>query len=232
MCGIGGILTNRADLDLNKIMESLLAGVRHRGPDDEGAVELNLPGPWRLGLVHSRLSILDTSASGHQPMHESASDTWIVYNGEIYNHRDIRQQLGDVGYRSQCDTETILKAWNSRGSQTLDSLRGMFAMAIYDGRSRELFLVRDRVGIKPLYVYQFDAGTWIFASEVRALLASGLVPRRLNPVAVDSYLAFGAPVCPWTMIDGVTSVAPGEYWRFKLSDDSRPVVPDVARTGD
>jgi asparagine synthase (glutamine-hydrolysing) len=226
MCGIGGILTARNDLDLGEISQAMLASLRHRGPDDEGAVELRLPHGYRLGLVHSRLSILDPTPAGHQPMESSDGSSWISFNGEIYNHLDIRQQLSEKSYRSTCDTKTLLRAWRERGVKSLDLLRGMFAFALYDHSAAELYLVRDRLGIKPLYIYQFDASTWVFASELRALLASDLVPRRLNPVAIDSYLAFGAVTSPWTMVEGVESLRPGEFWRFKIPELGRPLVPD------
>ncbi|HEX4132674.1 MAG TPA: asparagine synthase (glutamine-hydrolyzing) [Pirellulales bacterium] len=229
MCGIAGILTARSDLDLKAISEAMQTSLRHRGPDDEGRVELSLPGGYRLSLVHTRLSILDLSAAGHQPMNEPDSGSWITFNGEIYNHSQIRHELPEMAYRSSCDTETILKSWDADGVRSLDALRGMFAFAVYDGRRRQVHLVRDRLGIKPLYVYQADASTWLFASEVRTLLASGIVPRVLNPVAVNSFLAFGAVTAPWTMIEGVQSVLPGEYWEFDFNEPAQPLVPRQRR---
>ncbi|HWA97895.1 MAG TPA: asparagine synthase (glutamine-hydrolyzing) [Pirellulales bacterium] len=229
MCGIAGILTAREDLDLEAISTAMVASLRHRGPDDEGRVELSLPGGRRLALVHTRLSILDLSAAGHQPMTDASSGTWVTYNGELFNHLDLRRTLGDREFHSNCDTETLLSTWAAHGVRAVDLLRGMYAFAMYDAQREELCLVRDRVGIKPLYVFQADASTWLFASEVRALLSSGLVPRRLNPVAIDSYLAFGATAGPWTMIEGVQSVLPGELWRFDLSHPERPLVPRKVR---
>src|SRR5439155_11551054 len=119
------------------------------------------------------------------------------------NHERIRQRMKDCTFRSTCDTETVLKSWAQQGEQALASLRGMFAFALYDGQRRQFWLVRDRLGIKPLYACAVDAHTWLFASELRALLASGLVSRQLNGAAVDSYLAFGAVPAPWTLLEGV-----------------------------
>lgn len=217
MCGIAGILTRQDDIDLDGPLQSMMASLRHRGPDDEGSVQVTLPGGFRLGLVQTRLAIIDLSAAGHQPMTEPESGSWLVYNGEIYNYQVLRQRLGDVPFQSTSDTETLLRGWLRFGEAALESLRGMFAFALYDGQRQQLWLVRDRLGIKPLYVAQTGPETWVFASEVRALLASGLVERRLRSEAVASYLAFGACVAPWTMLAGVESVLPGECWRFDLN---------------
>jgi asparagine synthase (glutamine-hydrolysing) len=217
MCGIAGILTNRSDLDLHAIACKMRTCLRHRGPDDEGIEELPLAGGYRLCLIHTRLSILDLSSAGHQPMCDPESGSWIVYNGEIYNHQQIRRGMQDVAFRSTSDTETLLKAWARHGSKTLDSLRGMFALALYDGSRKELWLARDRLGIKPLYVAQVEPGTIVFASEVRTILASGFVARRLDPDAIQSYLAFGAVAAPWTMVEGIDSLMPAEALRIDLA---------------
>src|SRR6267378_4670909 len=197
MCGIAGILTVRDELDMASALTGMLRALRHRGPDDEGWEELALPGGYRLGLAHTRLAILDPSPAGHQPMGDPESGSWIAYNGEVYNHEQVRRQLPGCAFRSGSDTETVLKGWARLGERVLPSLRGMFALALYDGRRRQFWLVRDRLGVKPLYVAPVGPDTWLFASEVRALLASGLVARRLNPEAVESYLSFGAVTAPW-----------------------------------
>ncbi|HEY5312156.1 MAG TPA: asparagine synthase (glutamine-hydrolyzing) [Pirellulales bacterium] len=223
MCGVAGILTQRGDMDLPDKARSMLGTLRHRGPEDEGVVYLDLAGGWRLALVHTRLSILDLSSAGHQPMGDAASGSWIVYNGEVYNHAAVRAKLGEMEFRSQSDTETVLAGWVARGPQILPELRGMFAMAIYDGRRQGLYLVRDRLGIKPLYVCRCDEKTWVFASEIRTLLACQLIERKLNRQAIDSYLSFGAVPAPWTIVAGVQSVMPGEYWDFDLGKE--PLAP-------
>jgi asparagine synthase (glutamine-hydrolysing) len=221
MCGIAGILTRNPELDVGRALDAMRAALRHRGPDDEGCAEVALPDGYRLGLAHTRLAILDLSPGGHQPMHDVATGSWITYNGEVYNHQAIRRDLPGQAFRSTSDTETILAAWALQGSRALDALRGMFAFALYDGQRRQLWLVRDRLGIKPLYVRRVDATTWVFASELRALLASGLCPRRLNPAAVESYLAYGAVTAPWTLLDGVESLLPAESWRFDVPGNGR-----------
>src|SRR5439155_15004914 len=126
------------------------------------------------------------------PMTDPETGSWIVYNGETYNHVAVREELSGLKFRSTSDTETILRGWSVSGERILQKLRGMFALALYDAGRRELWLVRDRLGIKPLYVAEAGPATWLFASEVRALLASGLVPRRLKREALSSYLTFGA----------------------------------------
>lgn len=225
MCGIAGILTRQDDLDLDQPLQSMLGSLRHRGPDDEGTIQLRLPGGFRLGLAHTRLAIIDLSPGGHQPMTEPESGSWIVYNGEIYNHDSVRARLKDAAFRSTSDTESVLHGWLRFGEASLQSLRGMFAFALYDARRHQLWLVRDRLGIKPLYVAPVGPETWVFASEVRALLASRLIDGRLSPDAVASYLAFGASTAPWTMLAGVESVMPGETWRFNLSPErAAPVI--------
>lgn len=221
MCGFAGILTLNPTHDLKSISSTMLGTLRHRGPDDEGSVELRLPNGFRLLLVQTRLSILDLSPAGHQPMHDADSDSWIVYNGEIYNHVEVRRRLNGASFRSSCDTETVLKAWVERGPECLPALRGMFAFAIYDRRDGQLWLARDRMGIKPLYVSQPSPETLLFASEVRTLLESRLISRRLNRAAVRSYLAFGAASAPWTMLEGVESVLPGETWCIDLNQPGR-----------
>jgi asparagine synthase (glutamine-hydrolysing) len=222
MCGIAGILTTRHDLELTSPLTAMLRALRHRGPDDEGYEEITLPGGCRLGLAQTRLAIIDLSPAGHQPMEEAESGSWIVYNGETYNHQSVREQLADGRFQSTSDTETILKGWVERGARILPLLRGMFAMAVYDGRRRQFWLVRDRLGIKPLYVSRVDAATWVFASEVRALLASDLVPRQLHAGALESYLTYGAVAAPWTMLTSVQSLLPGECWSFDLGQADHP----------
>ena len=214
MCGIAGILTDNQRLDVASDLRNMRSALRHRGPDDEGQEEVGLPNGLRLGLAQTRLSILDLSPAGHQPMSDPDSGSWIVYNGEAYNHPQVRRQLTGCTFQSTSDTETILKGWVQRGEKLLPQLRGMFAFALLDGRRRRFWLVRDRLGVKPLYVSRPAPDTWLFASEVRALLASGLVERWLHPEAVDAYLAWGAVPAPWTLLEGVESLLPGEAWCF------------------
>jgi asparagine synthase (glutamine-hydrolysing) len=163
--------------------------MRHRGPDDAGE--------WwshdgRVGLAHRRLSILDLSSLAHQPMHDHTRGISISYNGEIYNHQDIRKELCALGFtfRTHSDTEVLIAAYAVWGMECLKRLNGMFAFALYDARQQKLFLARDRAGEKPLF-YHFADGTLQFGSELKALLANPASPRRIDPDALDCYLALG-----------------------------------------
>lgn len=215
MCGIAGILAldcavqDRAHLE-NSLNE-MSAALRHRGPDDHG-IEWIQAGQNRLGLAHTRLSILDLSPSGHQPMHDALTGNCISYNGEIYNFRELRDHLSPREWRSQSDTEVILAAYRKHGIEMLSMLRGMFAFALWDSSRKRLLLVRDRFGIKPLYYY-LDAGRglFLFASEVRALLSSGLVPRIADETALFQYLQYQSVPAPGTMVRDVRMMMPGSW---------------------
>src|SRR5437870_11996146 len=159
----------------------MIAMLRHRGPDDEGV--------WtdrRAGLAHARLSIIDLSPTGHQPMASADETVWITYNGEVYNFAEIRRDLGAIGYRfrSRSDAEVIVNGWHAWGPGFFARLRGMFALALVDRRSRQLILARDRLGKKPLY-YAASAGAFLFGSEIKALLAWPGVPREPDLSAID-----------------------------------------------
>lgn len=229
MCGLAGVLTTRANLELGPLLPALGSALLHRGPDDQGTAEVLLPDGLRLGLAATRLAILDLSPAGHQPMTDRASGSWIVYNGEIYNHQDIRKQLDGCEFAGNSDTETLLKSWVHLGPSVLNSLRGMFAFALYDARRSQFWLVRDRLGVKPLYAFPAGSDTWLFASEIRTLLATDLVPRRLHAVAIDAYLAFGAVPAPWTLVKGVISLQAGEAWRFDLPRAGGALTPHRVR---
>lgn len=184
----------------------------HRGPDDHGMEILPLqsqPG-YCIGLAARRLAILDLSPAGHQPMYDPRSDCWIVFNGEIFNFREIRAELEKLGYsfNSRGDTEVLLKAYGQWGGACVDRLRGMFAFAVWDVKKERLLLARDQLGVKPLYYCTVQGGLG-FSSEVRALIGSGLVPRRVDPRGLASYLAFGAVQDRLTMVEGVYALPPG-----------------------
>jgi asparagine synthase (glutamine-hydrolysing) len=210
MCGIAGLLKTESNgFDLAAVATRVLPHLDHRGPDDRG---LMVVAEGRCAFVHTRLSILDLSPAGHQPMATPDGRYWITYNGEIYNFRELRRQLLDQGeqFASQSDTEVILKLYARCGADCLAQLRGMFAIAIWDDACQELFVARDRLGIKPLYYYAADQ-RFLFASEVRALLATGLAPRRLDAVALSEYLAYQSVPAPRTLIDGVRLLPPGSW---------------------
>jgi len=212
MCGIFGIFAKEG-LVPHGILENATRALAHRGPDDCGAVTIDLrpEGSGQVGLVHTRLSIIDLSPMGHQPMQDSATGNWIVFNGEIYNFRELRAELEACGncFRSHSDTEVILAAYRTWGAKSFDRLRGMFAIAMWDASLQTLLLVRDPMGIKPLYCYDSEE-YFLFSSEVRTLLGSGLVPRKIDPRGVFTFLAFGSVYEPQTIIEGIYALAPGQ----------------------
>ncbi len=219
MCGICGIFQyqNQGVVEpevLNR-MTDLLA---HRGPDDKGT----FISPDRfLGLGHRRLSIIDLSAAGQQPMSGCGGRFQIVYNGEIYNHRELRHDVEAKGhsYHSQTDTETILKLYSLYGIESLKRLRGMFALAIWDAEKAELTLARDRIGIKPLY-YTLQNGRLIFASEIKSILSHPAISAQIDPEALYHYLTLAAAPAPMTMFAGIRKL-PAGYW---MRVDSEGVV--------
>jgi len=191
----------------------MAAALQHRGPDDEGFL-LSDPRAPGLALGMRRLSIIDLPG-GHQPAWNEAKDVAVIFNGEIYNYRELRERLNSLGHRfaTQSDTEILVHAWEEWGEDCLTELRGMFAVALLDLRQRYassplLFLARDPLGIKPLYYTQTPDG-FAFASEVRALLTSGAAEKRISQDALTSYLLFGSVSEPVTMLEGVFSLPPG-----------------------
>jgi len=208
MCGICGVIGEpRGELAESRL-RSMLAGMIHRGPDDEGV--LSEPGA-ALGM--RRLSIIDL-AGGHQPVFNEDGRVGVVFNGEIYNFEQLRASLEKSGhrFRTRSDTEVIVHAYEEWGEQCVRHFRGMFAFAVWDGRAglaeARVLLARDHLGIKPLY-YAIADGALLFSSEVRSLLASGAVARRLSRESVEAYLLFGSVVEPMTMVQGVLSLPPG-----------------------
>ncbi len=211
MCGIVGILTRNSRLDPG-LVERATESLAHRGPDDSGTVVLqdSTAGEVQVGLGNRRLAILDLSPLAHQPMHDPDTGNWIVYNGEIYNFRDVRKELESAGttFVSHSDTEVVLKAYARWGEACLGKFRGMFAFAIWDARGHRLFLARDPMGIKPLYYAQ--AGThFLFASEVRTLLGTGLLPKSIDHAGLTNYLTFGSAYDPLTLVEGVHALPAG-----------------------
>lgn len=213
MCGIFGIVARNASVAPG-LLERATQSLAHRGPDDTGTaiIRETAPEPVEVGLGNRRLAILDVSPLGHQPMQDPETGNWIVHNGEIYNFREVRKKLESEGTRcvSNSDTEVLLKAYARWGERCLDQLRGMFAFAIWDARRHRLFLARDPMGIKPLY-YCSAEPYFLFASELRTLLHTGLVPRRLDRAGLFNYITFGSLYDPITLIEGISALRPGHY---------------------
>lgn len=217
MCGIIGI----ASPSPCESRDWLIAGrdaMAHRGPDDAG-VWWSADG--RVGLGHRRLAIIDLSPAGHQPMQDVTGSLTIVFNGEIYNYRDLQQELAAKGhtFRSHSDTEVILAAYREWGVDCLARLNGMFAFALYDGTQQTIFLARDRAGEKPLF-YTLNNGILRFASELKGLLADPAMPRRINAEALDCYLAMGYVPGERCMVQGVCKLPPAHALLFDLKTAS------------
>jgi asparagine synthase (glutamine-hydrolysing) len=208
MCGIAGIVATDSDRQIEAQCGAMEQALLHRGPDDGG---LFVDDERRVALANRRLAIIDLSPAGHMPMFSPDGRLTIVFNGEIYNYRELRGELlgRGVPLRSESDTEVILQLYRERGPACLQALNGMFALAIWDAHDRTLFLARDRLGKKPLlYLHQPD-GRLLFASEHQALLRHPAVARRPNLTAIDYYLRFGYVPAPLSGFEGVRKLAPG-----------------------
>jgi len=219
MCGIAGLITplvlyEQKQEDLSSEMDrsvvgNMIAAMHHRGPDARGIWQGEC-GKWRITLGHARLAILDLSEMARQPMVDVNSGCVLVYNGELYNFRKIREELQkeSVGpFDSSGDTLVLLRAYVHWGPAMVKKLRGMFAFAFFDPQRQCLFLGRDHFGIKPLYAVQ-AAGGWAFASEVRALFSVPGVKRRLDPQGLISFLNFGSVQEPQSLVSGIKPVPP------------------------
>ncbi|QSV66698.1 MAG: asparagine synthase (glutamine-hydrolyzing) [Aphanizomenon flos-aquae DEX188] len=214
MCGIAGIIrlnTNNGRLEAK--IEKMQTALKHRGPDDAG---IYISTDKQAALAHTRLSILDLSAAGHQPMSTTDNRYHITFNGEIYNFQELRENLISQGekFHSQTDTEVILKLYQRIGSDCVQHLRGMFAFAIWDDLEKTCFLARDPLGIKPLYYYQLGT-TLVFASELRAVLASGLPAINMSLEGLYGYLTTGSVPEPYTLIADIYCLSAGNwlYWQ-------------------
>src|SRR6266403_265542 len=214
MCGIGGVINaNGAAIKLEEILTGLARDLHHRGPDDSGVL---LTEHGATGLVGTRLAIQDLSGAGHQPMTSEDGRYHIIFNGEIYNFPALREELEGAGevFASHSDTEVILKMYRRYGPDCVREFAGMFAIAIWDEIDQSCFLARGPLGIKPIYYYE-ASGQLVFASEIRALLNTGLVPPRLGSAAVSGYLLFGAVPEPVSLVENVYLIPAGHYifWR-------------------
>src|SRR5438034_9111957 len=217
MCGICGI-AGGDPARARELVQRMCGSMVHRGPDDEGSVRL---GDVTLGM--RRLSIIDIEG-GHQPMANEDSTVWVVQNGEIYNHRELRNQLLAAGHRfaTKSDTEVLVHGYEEWGERMIERLNGMFAFALLDRRKASLLLARDRMGIKPLH-YAIDGERFVFASELKALLQDTALRKGIDPVALDEYLAYEFVPSPRSIVRGVNKLRPGHTMSWSLAD-RRPAV--------
>jgi asparagine synthase (glutamine-hydrolysing) len=211
MCGIGGIVAGNSSLQFLAAAQRMTTALLHRGPDSHSVQDLG-----QCFLANTRLAIVDLSERGRQPMPNEDSSVWITYNGECYNAAELRPALLSRGhqFRSNTDTEVILHLYEEYGEECVKHLRGMFAFAIWDSRAQKLLLARDRLGIKPLYYFAGE-GAFFFASEIKALLASELVPRKVDAAGARAFLELGHIPPPWAAIQGVKPLEPGHMCVWK-----------------
>jgi asparagine synthase (glutamine-hydrolysing) len=212
MCGINGIYNLKKQGRFADQVLHMNQAMAHRGPDDEGC--FNSEG---ISLGHRRLSIIDLSPAGHQPMHFGQGRYTIVYNGELYNYQELRSELTDVAFQTTGDTEVILAAYAQWGTNCLQRFNGMFAFAIYDQQEHSIFIARDRLGIKPAY-YSWVDDAFVFASEIRTILASGLVKKELQTDKLKEYAIYQTIHAPATILKNVSLLPAGHFMLHKLNE--------------
>ncbi|HPU49910.1 MAG TPA: asparagine synthase (glutamine-hydrolyzing), partial [Burkholderiaceae bacterium] len=236
MCGIAGVISFTDSRDVAATLRAMAGAISHRGPDDEGFFEATTrDGRHRIGLAHRRLSIIDVG-SGHQPLGNEDGSIQIVFNGEVYNFGELRDQLIALGhaFRTRSDTETIVHAYEQWGLECVQRLRGMFAFALWDGPRQRLVLARDRFGKKPLFFAQ-SASALVFGSEIKALLVSGAIDAAVHTGAIREYFAYRYVPAPQTLFRGIRKLMPGTLavWergelreqRYYLPPDGQPRAP-------
>lgn len=214
MCGICGVVNYEYKKPVSKdLLKKMCDVMAHRGPNDEGYYTDKY-----IGLGHRRLSILDLSG-GHQPMHNEDKTVWVVFNGEIYNYKELRHKLEQKGHQfyTHCDTEVIVHAYESYGTDCVKHFKGMFAFGLWDTKTQDFFLARDRIGIKPLYYYQKN-GKIIFASEIKAILEDDVVERSIHNASLDHFITFGYTNSSSTMFNDIHKLPPGHWMTIKGND--------------
>ncbi len=214
MCGIAGILYFDGRPVADDLLDRMNQAMLHRGPDAVGTFTDN-----GLGLCHRRLSIIDLSTSANQPFSDNSGRFITVFNGEIYNFQEVRSKIKDYSFKTKGDTEVLIASFAEWGIDCLDYLKGMFAFAIWDKEKRELFLARDRVGVKPIYYYR-DEEKLIFASEVRTILATNLVKRKIDTEAVREFLTYQSVSYPLTMIQGIHQLKAGTWMKIDANGNT------------
>ena len=222
MCGIAGFI----DFGLSGseiIAQEMGAKIQHRGPDSCGSF-FKTSNSYQIGLAHQRLSIIDLSKDGHQPMSLQDSSLTIVFNGEIYNYKAVRKTLQKSGveFRTQSDTEVILRAWEKWGKKCIEHFNGMFAFALYDKLNQKVILVRDRAGVKPLYVYN-NEGLILFGSELKALMAHPKFEKVIDTDATALYLQYGYYPEPYTVFKNCTKLKAAHTFEVDLKSQKTTV---------
>ena len=227
MCGIAAIIGRPPKQGFAAIGNQLISALRHRGPNAQAVVQLPCGNGRELLLVHCRLSILDLSPAGNQPMRDPETGNMIIFNGEIYNFAELKAELQKLDpnyqFRSSTDTEVLLRGYAAWGTEMLKRLDGMFAFVLYDRSRGTLFVARDHIGIKPLYFVEMRGGGLAFASEVRALMDAGLCSRQIDPAGMASFLRTGAVEEPATICRGVFAFPSGSWSEISLTAPRWPV---------
>ncbi|MHC4269622.1 MAG: asparagine synthase (glutamine-hydrolyzing), partial [Planctomycetota bacterium] len=211
MCGISGASFNLIEKNQQTILHAMCSVLKHRGPDDEGIYFDNF-----MGLTHTRLSIIDLSEHGHQPMHSDDKNYIIVFNGEIYNFPELKKNLQKAGYifNTKTDTEVLLNSYIEYGVECLQMIRGMFAFGIWDRLKKELFLCRDRIGKKPLYYY-YDGENIAFASEIKSILQIPGIKREIDATSIIDYLKYLYIPHPKSIYKNIYKLEPGHFLVYK-----------------
>lgn len=212
MCGICGFYSKRNETLENLILMNDM--LKHRGPDDSGEEIYQISSEYVVGLAHRRLSIMDLSQAGHQPMHSENKQITVIFNGEIYNFKDLQEKLWDYPFRSHCDTEVIIAAYLKWGVSFVDRINGMFAIALLDRKDNTLYLIRDRIGKKPLYYY-LSEGNIYFASELKSLMNNQYFQKEINKDILGRFLNKQYISSPESILKNVYKIEPGEMLHFQ-----------------
>ncbi len=228
MCGICGFISKKpisAD-----ILSSMNDTLKHRGPDDHGEEVYSLGANWNIGFGHRRLAIVDLSDKGHQPMHSADKRISIIFNGEIYNYIDLKKEFKDYPFRSSCDAEIIIAAYEKWGIEFVKKIKGMFAIALLDRYDEKLYLIRDQIGKKPLYYYFGNDGDIVWASELKAIMKYPYFHRKLNCKVLGKYLQKMYINAPDSIFEDVYKLEPGGIIEIKDGKVKKWKYWDIAKT--
>ena len=221
MCGIAGIVDFKNQGPAQAIIRLMTDAIAHRGPDADGFFVDN-----HVALGHRRLAIIDLSAAANQPFHDNSGRYIMVYNGEMYNYADVKKLIHDYTFHTTSDTEVLIAAFSKWGPGCLKYFRGMFTFAVWDMQEKELFIARDRLGVKPLY-YHIEEGQFLFSSEIRSILASGLVKRKVSTTALLEYFSYQSVGYPYSIIEGIMQLEAGSWMRIKNGKIEKKMYWDV-----